>query len=255
MARSSAGMSSLERAVHILDTFDEGTRDQTASEIAAKAQMPLSTAHRLLGELVSVGLVERLPDRRYRIGLRLWELAVRTPGALGIREIATPYLRQAHAAIGQSLQLGILEGHEMLYLERLSAPGAVVNFIVVGGRIPFHATSSGLVMTAFMDPAHRDEFLSEELRPYANAPLPGLREMTRQLTRIRQQGYATTRGYIHPDATSIAVPVHAPLGGVAAAISAIVPTKDPREAAVLEVLIPTSKAISGALQRQYRGQP
>ena len=254
VARSSAGMSSLERAVLILDAFDEGTRDQTASEIAAKAEMPLSTAHRLLGELVAVGLIEPLPDRRYRIGLRLWELAVRTPGALGIREIATPYLRQAHAAIGQSLQLGILEGREMLYLERLSAPRAVVNYIIVGGRIPFHATSSGLVMAAYMDSASRESLLGEELKPYAKAPILGRQEMTRQLTRIREQGYATTRGYIHPDATSIAVPVHAPLGGVVAAISAIVPTEEPHEAAVLEVLIPTSKAISGALQRHYRGE-
>src|SRR5690348_6703975 len=84
MARSSAGRSVLHRAVAVLDAFDEGTQDLSVSEVTARTGMPLSTCHRLLSELVEVGLLERQQDKRYRVGLRLWELAVRTPGALGI---------------------------------------------------------------------------------------------------------------------------------------------------------------------------
>ena len=61
-----------------------------------------------------------MPNRRYRIGIKLWEIAVRTPGALGIREIATPSLQAAHRAIGQHLQLAVLHSGEVLY------PGATV---------------------------------------------------------------------------------------------------------------------------------
>lgn len=253
MARSSAGRSSLERAVAVLDAFDAGTRDLSVTEVAARTGMPLSTCHRLLGELTSVGLVERLPERRYRVGLRLWELAVRTPGALGIREIALPFLRQAHAQIGQSLQLGILRDGQMLYLERMSAPEAVENFIIVGGRIPFHATSSGLVLAAFADADVRDRLLAEPLVAYADAPRPSRAALVREFAAIRVAGYKTTVGYVSPSATSIAVPILDALGGAVASINAIVPTADPHESRVLEVLRATAAAISRARHRRLRG--
>jgi DNA-binding IclR family transcriptional regulator len=254
MARSSAGESALSRAVRIFDAFDTGVRDLSATQIAEKSGMPLSTTHQLLGELVHLGLLDRLASRRYRIGLRLWELAVRTPGALGIREIAMPILRAAHAVIGQNLQLGVLDGADVLYLERLSAPRAAVNLVVVGGRMPYHSTSSGLVLIAFAERDQREELIVKAREPFAYSPLLTPPEMRRQLTRIRAQGYAVTVGYVDPAATAIAVPVAGPLGGTIAAISAIVPTADPREEAVLSVLLPASRAISSALRRHYSGQ-
>jgi DNA-binding IclR family transcriptional regulator len=253
MARSSAGQSTLVRAVAVLETFDQGTRDLSVSEVASRAGMPVSTCHRLMSELVNVGLLEQQPDRRYRVGLRLWELAVRTPGALGIREIALPHLRQAHERIGQNLQLGILQGAEMLYLERMSAPRAVANFIIVGGRIPFHATSSGLVLAAYADQAVRDALLAAPLAPYAFAPQPDATALARELDQIRSDGYKTTVGYIDPRATSIAVPVLEPMGGAIATINAIVPSDEPHEKQVLGILQATATAISRARERHIRG--
>lgn len=253
MARSSAGRSALQRAVEILDAFDVGTRDLSVSEVAARTGMPLSTCHRLLSELVEVGLIDRAHDRRYRVGLRLWELAVRTPGALGIREIALPYLRQAHARIGQNLQLGILRDREMVYLERLSAPQSVENFIVVGGRIPFYATSSGLVLAAFAEEEVREMLLAGPFPPYADAPRLTRDDLVREFAAILVAGYKTTVGFITPRATSIAVPIMDPFGAAVATINAIVPTADPHESQVLDILRSTAAAISRARNRRLRG--
>jgi len=254
MARSSAGKSSLARAVEVLDSFDAGTRDLSVSEIAARCGMAVSTAHRIVTELVALGLLERVAERRYCVGLRLWELAVRTPGALGIREIAKPHLTQAHAILGQNLQLGILQGAEMLYLERLSAPTSVINLIVVGGRIPFHATSSGLLLAAYTEPEEQERLATIPLSPYGRAPMPDPDERRRIFAQARARGYLITVGYVHPEATSIAVPVRDPSGRVVAAINAIIPTDSPHQGRVLEVLKPTSKAITEAMARRYRGE-
>lgn len=254
MAKASGGVSALARAVRILDAFHEGVRDLTATQVAERAGMPLSTVHRLLGDLVDLGLLERQGDRGYRIGLRLWELAVRTPGALGIREIARPFLLQAHAAIGQSVQLGILQGTDVLYLERLSAPRSVVNFVVVGGRLPWYATSSGLVLAAYEESETRAALLASSRPVHAFEPALSSAQLQKVLLDIRRRGHMTTPGYIHPDATSVAVPIKGVLGGTVAAISAIVPTASPREARVLEVLLPTSAAITRALRRTYGGR-
>lgn len=253
MARSSHGASALSRAVHLLEAFDTGTRDLNVTQLAQRAGMPLSTAHRIVGELVELGLLERAGDRRYRVGLRLWEIAVRTPGALGIRETALPHLHAAHARIGQNLQLGVLQGREVLYLERLSTPNAAVNLVVVGGRIPFHALSSGLVLAAELDADEQEALIAQPLAPYANAPRPSPDALRAQLAEIRRAGYATTRGYVNAEATAIAVPVHGPHGGTVAAISAIVPSEDPREEQVLSVLLVTAAAITRSLRERYAG--
>ncbi len=253
VARSSAGVSSLGRAVLVLEAFDVGVRDLSLTELSDRAGMPLSTAHRIVAELVTLGLLERTPQRRYRIGLRMWELAVRTPGALGIREIAMPILRGAHTSIGQHLQLSILDGHDVIHLERLSAAHATVNFSVVGGRMPFHATSSGLVLAAFAATPRRDELIDATLPQFYSAPQLDSGELRRELDSVRRRGYATTMGYIDAAATSIAVPVIDPFGVAIAAIAAIVPSEDPHEQQVLGVILPAAAAIGRALRKRYDG--
>jgi len=216
--------------------------------------MPLTTVTRLLSELTSLGLVERMTTRRYRIGIKLWELAVRTPGALGIREIATPAIAEAHEAIGQHLQIGILQGGDVLYLERLSAPHPVVNYTIVGGRLPISATSSGFVLAAYSDAEKRSELIRIPRRKFGLAPELTDAEFAERLRLTRMQGHATTIGYIHPDATSIAVPVVGPLGTVVAAISAIVPSADPQEEFVLATLHGAARTIRSALGAYYAGE-
>ncbi len=160
-------------------------------------------------------------------------------------------LRAAHARIGQSLQLCVLQGTEMLYLERLSAPQAAVNFVVVGGRVPYHATSSGLVIVAHLTPDRQRQILHVPLADYGPAPRPGPAAMMKELAAIRRAGYAITRGYVDAAATSIAVPVMGPTGMVLAAMSAIVPSDDTREEQVLPVLMATSAAITKRLHDRY----
>ncbi|WP_258934794.1 helix-turn-helix domain-containing protein [Nesterenkonia pannonica] len=126
----------LARHLRVLDAFNMDAAFLTLSQIAARTQLPVSTVHRLIGILEHEKLVERMPDRSYRLGIRLWELASRTPGALGLREIAMPFMQWAHNQVRQHVQLGVMSEYDVLFLERLSARSAVVNATVIGGRIP-----------------------------------------------------------------------------------------------------------------------
>lgn len=253
MANKSAGESSLSRAVRILEAFDPGVRDLSANQIATKAGLPLTTAHRILTELSALGLLERTANRRYRIGLKLWEVAVRTPGALGIREIAMPALHAAHRAIGHHVQLGVLHEGRVLYLERLSAPDPVINFTIVGGTLPLSATSSGRVFAAFGDPAVKRAVLAEARAQVRNKPPMTESELAARLKLVRSRGYEVTEGFIHPDATSIAVPVFGTLGDIVAAVSAVVPSNSQREEFLISTLNSAASAIRTGLRRHYTG--
>ncbi|OZB89101.1 MAG: IclR family transcriptional regulator, partial [Microbacterium sp. 14-71-5] len=149
MANSPSGDSVTDRLLRVLETFTPTRTVQTAAEIGRRAGLPVSTAHRMVGELVEAGLLERDEDRRIRIGMRLWELATRSSHALRLRQAAMPSMERVQSRLREHTQLAILEQDEALFLERLSGPESGANVTRIAGRLPLHASSSGLVLLAF----------------------------------------------------------------------------------------------------------
>lgn len=248
MARGSAGESALSRHLRVLDTFDALHPFRTLVEIAEAADLPRSTAHRLLAELVAEGLVERGPERTYRLGARLWEYAARAPGLVGLRELARPWLAGVHRAVRQHTQLGVRSGRDVLFVERLSASGAVVNATLIGGRLPLHASSSGLVLLAHAPASARDEVRASPMRRFTEATPTTPRELDRALRRVRSDGFARTDGWIHPESRGIAVPITGPDGAVVAAIGVVVANDATPVDPIVEVLAVASAGVSAALR-------
>ncbi|MBY3553120.1 IclR family transcriptional regulator [Modestobacter lapidis] len=246
MANSPTGDSVLARIVRVLDSFEDGA-PLTASQVARRADLPVATAHRLAVALVSHGLLERAPDGRLRVGVRLWELAARAPRALGLREAAMPFMEDVHAATRQHVQLSVLEGDDVLFIERLSARNAVINLVTVGGRIPAHASSSGLVMLAFAPPGRQEEVLARPMRPYTAATIIDPNRLRRELAEVRRVGYAVTGGHVHRDATGIAVPVHGSGNAVVAALAVVVPSADAQPRQHVSALLAAARGISRTL--------
>ncbi|GAA3654054.1 IclR family transcriptional regulator [Microbacterium marinilacus] len=234
MANSSSGESVAERIARILETFDAERSVQTPSEIARRAGLPSSTAHRLVTELVGTGLLDRDADGRVRLGMHLWEVAQRGSRALRLREAALPFMELVHARVREHIQLAVLEQGEALFLERLSDARAVSNITRIAGRLPLHASSSGLVLLAFADDELRERVLARPL-PAVTADTvtdPGrLREL---LARIRQEGIVVARGFVEPVSTGVAVPIRQ-RGRVIAALSVVLPRESPTAGAVEEL--------------------
>ncbi|MDQ1129747.1 IclR family transcriptional regulator [Microbacterium sp. SORGH_AS_0888] len=251
MAHRSAGESALHRHLRVLDAFDALHPFLTLSEIAAATGLAPSTAHRLVGELTAERLLERLPDRTYRLGLRLWEYAARTPGAIGLREIARPWLHSAHARIRQHIQLGVRAGTDVLFVERMSAPGAVINATLIGGRIPLHASSSGLVLLASAGEEAVRTVVASGLRAYTTLTPRTEAELRRVLRRVRSEDVADARGYIHREARGIAVPVRGPDGSVYAALGAVVPDTPGPAHETVETLRIAAAGVSRSLAEAY----
>ena len=165
MANSTSGDSVTDRLVRVLETFTPTRTVQTAAEIGRRAGLPGSSAHRIVGELVDAGLLERDDDRRIRIGMRLWELATRSSQALRLRQAAMPAMERVQARVREHTQLAILEQDEALFLERLSGPHSGSNVTRIAGRLPLHASSSGLVLLAFGDHDLQARILAAPLPP------------------------------------------------------------------------------------------
>jgi DNA-binding IclR family transcriptional regulator len=234
VANSSSGESVAQRIVRVLETFDADRSVQTASEIARRAGLASSTAHRLVSELVATGLLDRDADGRVRLGMHLWEVAQRGSRALRLRQAALPHMERVQARLREHTQLAVLERGEALFLERLSDPDAVSNITRVAGRLPLHASSSGLVLLAFADEDVRESVLRAPLAAVSAETVSDPDELRALLARIRREGVVVARGFVEPVSTGIAVPIRQ-RGRVIAALSAVVPRDAPTAGAVDEL--------------------
>jgi DNA-binding IclR family transcriptional regulator len=251
MARSASGESVLTRAVRIFEAFTPDETVLSVGQIARRARLHPATASRLIAELESHGLLARDPDRRVRVGVRMWELALRASPALSLREAAMPFLEDAHAVLGHHVQLGVLDGDEVLFLERLSAPGAVINYTRIAGRLPLHVSSSGHVLLAFGGRDLQERILAGPLPGYTAATLTSPAALRAALAEVRKQEFAFLPGHVHEDALGVAVPLRDPAGAVIAAVAAIVPVGTPRQA-VTGVLTTAARGITRALASPAR---
>ncbi|WP_346618461.1 IclR family transcriptional regulator [Blastococcus montanus] len=246
MARSTAGESVILRAIRILEAFGPDRTALQVSEIARRADLHVATASRLIAELVSHGLLERGADREVRIGVRMWELGSRASPTLSLREAAMPYLEDLHAVVGHSVQLGVLDGNDVLFVERLTARDAVVNYSRIAGRLPLHISSSGHVLLAYGPPELRERVLGQPLDRYTAGTITTPQQLRGALEQVHRQGFALLAGHVHDDATGIAVPVRNGLGEVVATISVVVPN-DGRAPAQVPALMAAARGVTRTL--------
>ncbi len=223
VTRIGDGESTLSRVIRIFETFDSDRPQMTVSGIARRSGLHVATTSRLIEQLVGYGWLQRVPNRGLQVGVRMWELASRASPTLGLRDAALPYMEDLHAVLGHHTQLGILEGEEVLFVERLTAPAAVINYTRVAGRLPLHASSSGLVLLAHSPSSLQEKIRGGPLKTYTDQTIATAPELRAALADVRRQGYAFCQGHIHELATGIAVPLREPAGSVVAALAVIVP--------------------------------
>lgn len=199
-ARTVAG-----RMLAVLEVFETHGPLLSLSEIAEYASLPVSTTHRVVGELSRWGALTRDGQGRYQIGLRLWELGQNAGRRL--RETARPFLQDLFSLTGQTAHLAVREGDEALYVDRIYSSKRVPRASRIGGRLPLHATAVGKVMLAYEEPWFREAYLEGALKPMTEFTHVDEKALREELIEIAQQGYAVAGEEARVGACSIAVPV------------------------------------------------
>ena len=199
---------SVGKAMALLSAFDRAT-PIGVSELARKAELSKSTAFRLLTILEQFQLVQRAGSR-YRLGTKLFELgnqvAYCCPSSL--RDIAHPWLEELHDLSNQTAQLAVLDGHDVLYLDKVFGHDHVRSPSHVGRRMPAHCTGLGKAMLAFGDEHLVDALLAAKLErrtPYTIVQ-PGL--FRAELEATRCAGASFDREEASVGLVCVAAPVH-----------------------------------------------
>jgi DNA-binding IclR family transcriptional regulator len=241
---SEPGVSVSQRLLAVLACFDTGHTRLRLSDIARRADLPLSTAHRLCAELVAWGALTRDGDH-YTVGRRLWDIGLLAPVQRGLRELAAPHLQDIHAATRETVHFAVRDGDRALYLERISGNRSVHVVSHVGARLPLHTTGVGKVLLAHAPPAVVATVLGNLTRE-TRYSIVEPRRLLRQLADVRGRGYARTAEEMTLGTCSVAVPVCDPTGKVVASVGIVVPSvmRD------LPRLVPVLQVAAAAISRQ-----
>ncbi len=207
------GRTVTSKVLALFDAFEGGASALTLTELAAHAELPLPTAHRLVAELLEWGALERDPQGRYRVGLRLWEVAQNAERQL--RETVRPHLQDLFSLTQETAHLAIREGHEALYIDRIYSSKRVPRASRVGGRLPLHSTAVGKVLLAQEADWVREAYLERRLEASTARTHVNPVRLAEELAQVREQGFATTAEEVRAGSCSIAVPVAAGADGAA----------------------------------------
>lgn len=142
----------LGRAFEILDCF-AGGQEMTVAGICEETGLPPATVHRMLAALVEWEGVERLARGRYRLGARIWRLGISAPQVRRLRELAQPYLVDLHMATRGTVYLGVRDGPDAVFGDRITRVKPTVASSKVTRRMPLQSTAGGRVLLAYSEDA------------------------------------------------------------------------------------------------------
>lgn len=203
--RGGDGRTVTSKVLALLGAFEGGANALSLSDLAERADLPLPTAHRLVGELTEWGALERDAQGRYSVGLRMWEVAQNAGRHL--RDTARPYLQDLFSLTRETAHIAIRDGQEALYIDRVYGSTRVPRASRVGGRLPLHATAVGKVLLAYEEDWVRDAYLAHRLEAATKHTHVSPGRLAAELRKVRDEGYATTQEEVREGACSIAVPV------------------------------------------------
>jgi IclR family transcriptional regulator, acetate operon repressor len=214
-----SGTQSIERALAVLTLFEGSTDDLGVSDIAQRTGLKVSTAHRLVRALCAGGvLVQDHRTERYALGPLLVVLGRRAEERLGFAR-ALPAIEELADRTGESVNLGIRAGHEVLVVLHASSGQPLRFDQAAGTRVPAHTSAMGKCLLACSpDPGSVVDELPA-LRRLTDRTITDRDRLADDLETVRSRGWALNDGERDPGVRAVAAPVLDPSGNAIAAIA------------------------------------
>jgi len=246
---------SLAKGFRVLEAFTAETPELTMSEVGLAAGLDPGTAHRMLATLVSLGYVVKIPEtKRFRLTLKVLDLGFNALAHQDMRAIVRPYLRDLVGHLGEAASFAVLEGPDVLYIERVRAGAIRLGVdIRVGSTLPAHISAIGQSMLAFLsEPDMKRIVIADANRTHSYQDKRSVADVMPALRKIRKKGYALAPSTLTEGLRIIAVPVldvdgH-PVGAISVAAPAVRATIEEFEASALEPVRAAAKQIARALE-------
>jgi IclR family pca regulon transcriptional regulator len=218
----------LAKGLRILGLFDEQRPTWRVTDIADVAGLPMPTTYRIVMTLTAEGYLDHLPNGDYRPGVRTLTLGTAALRSLDLVALATPKLQRLGESTGETVNLAVLTGDQVLYLVRLRNSDLVTANIQVGSTLPAVHTSIGKLLLASLDESDLRARVTKASFPDRHGPNAkvSLEELRPELAQIREQGWAMQDEELAHGLRSVAGPITGPDGRVVAGVNLAVQARD-----------------------------
>ncbi|MGB3288512.1 MAG: IclR family transcriptional regulator [Burkholderiaceae bacterium] len=245
---SSITIQVLERAMLLLDVLAQHTDPVPLKDLAAATGLHTSTTHRILNDLVVGRYVERVDSGLYQLGMRLLELGSLVKGRLNVREVALEPMRELHKLTGQTINLSLQQGDEIVYIERAWSERSGMQVVrAIGGRAPLHLTSTGKLFLSVSDPRQVKAYaMRTGLAGTTRNSITQTDQLERDLALVRRHGYSRDNEELEMGVRCIAAGVYDDGGKLQAGLSISAPAERMRDEWI-PILLRTAAQISEAL--------
>ena len=211
---------SVERALRILRGFaDDPSGRNTLTQLAEATGLSKPTVRRFLLTLRDLGYLEAF-DRQYRLTPKVLEIGFAFLAGLDFPRRAQPLLERLSERAGESTNMTILDGTEIVYVARVAVKRIISTNILLGSRLPAYCTSLGKVLLANLS---NEEIIRRydgvTLKAYTPSTITGLDELLTHLREVRREGYAINNEELELGLRSVAAPIHDVGGKVIASVN------------------------------------
>ena len=212
---------SLEKALDIIEIVSNEQQDASLSEIARQTGLPKSTVHRLIATLTGRGYLEKTEAGSYKIGLKLFEAVSCYINNLELQTEARPYIAELTSHLGLTSYLGILDGAEVVYIEKLDAVSSMKMYYQIGSRIHAYCSSLGKCLLANYSKAQLDVILEDcSFIKFTPNTIASREELDAEIAKVRKQGWAMDNEEFEKGHRCIGAPIFDYKGDIIAAVSA-----------------------------------
>lgn len=212
--------------MNVLQCFSEDEPELSAVQLAERTGLAASTLHRLLVQLIGAGLIVRLPEHRYAIGPKLWELGELSPLALRLSQAAQPHMLRLYEATGGIVHLAVIDGPPesatALFVGRITGSGSIPTLTRMGGRNPLHTTGVGKALLLTRNLGWLADYFTTPLVRETTHSITTEAELRADLEAARRRGYSVTREEMTLGNLSVGVPLGAVAGLPPTAIGVVV---------------------------------
>lgn len=216
---SDSTIHSVVTSLRVLQAFTPTDRVLGVSELARRLGIGKSTVHRALQTLASEGFVTQTTGGRYRLGIKLWELGLQVVHGLELRELAHQHVEALHTRTGETAHVSVLEGADVVFVDRMESQETLRMFSRVGARVPAHCTSTGKAILAFSNEDSVATVVAGGLARMTPRSISSADMLQRALEQVRRDGYAYALEESEIGVNSVGAPIFDHRARVVAGIS------------------------------------
>ena len=211
----------IDRTLDIIELLATAKEGLGVTEIGQKIGLHKSTVYRLLTALSNRGYIEKdSKNSTYKIGLKFIEISGLFLKKLELKTEALPFMRKLAEIIGQPVHLAILEGAEVVYIEKVELVNSIRMYSQIGRRVPAYCSAIGKILLTGLDPEALREILETiKFEKFTPNTIGSKKELQRELELVKERGWAVDNEEHEPNIKCIAAPIIDYTGKIIAAVS------------------------------------